>query len=118
MSNSINQEKLKKYTNAYFIYELATNGVDLRDSLDGTTLRMKGKSGEGYKYDVYDNFHKKLETKESYVDLFLEAFPGFNLASYHQRQRIEELINEGGKEDLETALAMVYEGTDDAPAFQ
>ena len=24
--------------------------MDLRDSLDGTTLRMKGKTGEGYKY--------------------------------------------------------------------
>lgn len=118
MSSTINKGKLKKYANAFIMYELASHGVDPRETLEGTTFRVKGNVAEGYKYDVYDKYHKKLQNCNSYVDTIMEALPGINLASFHQKGAIEQIIEKDGPVDLENALRLLYLGNDDAKAFR
>ena len=113
MSNAINLTNLQSLTRAYVFYEVATHGCDPRDSLEGTVLRKQ----EGYKYGVYDAYHERMMTTDCYVDTLLEAMPGENLVSYHQKRVIERQIEENGPEQLENALAAFYQGQDDSLAF-
>ena len=115
MAEVINKDRLRELADAYIMYEIATHGVDPRETLDGTVLRG---SGEGYKYGVYEKYHEKMLTTNSHVDSLLEAMPGGNLASYHQKKVIEDRIKADGPEQLEEALTLLYKGDDDLAAFQ
>lgn len=117
MTNKIDMEKLKSYVNAYILYEISTHGTDPRGSLPGTLFRTANNEAEGYKYKVYADFQEKKKNVKSYTDLILNTLPGINLTSYHQKNRISNLIKDNGDDQLEEALRELYEGTDDEIAF-
>ena len=87
----ISKELLQKLTNAYVMYEIAMYGVDPREKLDGTTMRLR--KNEGYKFDVIASWKEQLEnihrSKISYVDAVLQALPGVNLVYYKQEDSIK-----------------------------
>ena len=41
MSDLLDLKTLKTYIDAFILYEIATHGVDPRDTLEGTTFRIK-----------------------------------------------------------------------------
>ena len=111
----INKELLSKYTNAFFVYEIANHGVDPRDTLEGTTLRLK--SAEGYKYDDFRKYHARIEKGRPYFDTIINAIPGSNLVDRFHKQRIEGIIAANGLEQFESALCSLYETDDDEHSF-
>ena len=115
----ISSDVLQKLTNAYVMYEIATHGVDPREKLEGTTMRIL--NNEGYKFRIIDVWNKQAERirqgRITYVDAVLEALPGVNLVSYRQKGNIEERLNVQGHESFEIALRDLFEGTNDRKAF-
>ncbi len=111
---AIDYSKLHKLESAFIIYEVASHGVDPRETLVGTTLRIKNR--EGYKQGVYDELHKMIENGGPYTDILLKAFNN-NLASYRQKPNIERIAASEDAELLETVLTDLYEGSDDESAF-
>ena len=108
------RKRVQEYANAYILYEIATRGIDPRNTLEGTILRN---AQEGYKYDIYEKFHPTAPLNSSYVDFILGVLPKSNLASYHQKKSIEDAIKAKGSDKLEKALKLLYEGNDDRTAF-
>lgn len=115
MVDAINYDKLHKLEEAFIIYEIAKHGVDPRDTLESTTLRINNL--EGYKRNSFDKLHSKIEAGGPYSEILLEAFNNNNLASYRQKPSIEAIVNSDKAELLESALASLYEGEDDKAAF-
>ena len=113
----IDYEKLNRTTKAYILYEIASHGVDPRESLEGTILRRKTSDGEGYKYDIYDKNNKAIIGVNTYVDTIIDALPGYNLVSFYQKKKIEKLLKSEGDSSFDSALKMLYEGDDDKAAF-
>ena len=111
----INKELLSKYTNAFFVYEIANHGVDPRDTLEGTTLRLK--TAEGYKYDDFRKYHTKIENGRPYFDTIIKAIPVSNLVDRFHKQRIEGIIEVNGSKQFESALCSLYETDDDEHSF-
>ena len=111
---TIDYSKLHKLESAFIIYEVASHGVDPRETLAGTTLRIKNR--EGYKQGVYDELHRMIENGGPYTDILLKAFNN-NLASYRQKPNIERIAVSEDAELLETALTDLYEGSNDESAF-
>lgn len=115
----ISKDILQKLTNAFVMYEIATHGVDPREKLDGTTMRIS--KNEGYKFRIIDAWNNQTERirqgRVSYVDAVLEALPGVNLVSYRQKKNIEERLKAQGSETFETALNDLFEGDNDQQAF-
>ena len=116
-SKTIDLAKLKDLTETFIKYEIQQHGVDPRDTLEGTTLRIKTSAGEGYKYDIYKQCHEDLHSGKSYVDIAREAISNGNLVSFYQKGYLDDVIDQKGPDDLEQALALVYEGNDDKNAF-
>lgn len=115
----ISKELLQKLTNAYIMYEIAMHGVDPRDKLEGTTMRIR--NNEGYKYRVVDSWQNQMKMirqgQLSYVDAVLQILSGVNLVSYRQKGNIEQRLNAQGTGLFENALRDLYEGNDDSAAF-
>ena len=109
----INRDLLSRYTNAFIMYEIANHGVDPRENLDGTSMRIF--NNEGYKYTVVDNWNHRQGN--SYVADIMGAFPGFNLVDYHQRASIEAKLEKYGIDNSEKMLCSLYEGDNDADSF-
>lgn len=115
----ISEDILRKLTNAYIMYEIASHGVDPREKIEGTTMRIDNK--EGYKYRVIHFWEEMMtrihEGQLSYVDAVLWALPGVNLVSYRQKGNIENRLREHGNDMFENALRGLYEGNEDRKAF-
>ena len=111
----INKELLSKYTNAFSVYEIANHGVNPRDTLEGTTLRLK--SAEGYKYDDFCKYHAKIEKGRPYYETIINAIPGSNLVERFHKQRIEKIVDSKGPELFESALCSLYESDNDERSF-
>ena len=109
----INRDLLSRYTNAFIMYEIANHGVDPRENLDGTSMRIF--NNEGYKYTVVDNWNHRQGN--SYVADIMGAFPGFNLVDYHQKASIEAKLEKYGIDNSEKMLCSLYEGDNDADSF-
>ena len=116
----ISMELLQKLTNAYVMYEIATFGVDPREKLEGTTMRIR--KNEGYKFDVIASWKEQIEKihqgEISYVDAVLQALPGVNLVHYRQENSIKEKLRVQGSEEFESALCDLFEGNEDSVAFE
>lgn len=110
----IDYNKLHKLENAFIMLEISERGVNPAETLDGTTLRIN--SSEGYKQGVFDEGHSKILEGAPYTETILNVFPGVNLASYHQRQELENAIEKDG-ETFEFILKTLYEEDDDETAF-
>ena len=106
----INQDLLQKYSGAFIIYEIANHGVDPRETLDGTTLRIK--SNEGYKYGVIQKWNELLHNGLSYSEAVIKLLPGVNLVDYRFPK---EKLN---TKEFEEAAAELYDVQDDAAAFR
>lgn len=68
---NIDFEKLHSLERAFVIYEIASHGVDPRETLEGTTFRIYER--EGYKQDLYDEIHGRIENGGPYVDIAYDA---------------------------------------------
>ncbi len=110
------KEKLKRYIQAFIMYEMAAHGVDPRKTLEGTSLRLK--PIEGYKYDVYVKGKKLIHSGPPYVPAVMSMLPGGNLVSYYQKGRIQAIIEKEGAKKLEQALTDLFEGDEDKNAFE
>lgn len=111
----IDQKLLRKYTNAFIMFEIANHGVDPRETLEGTTMRI-GKN-EGYKYNDIENWKKRLEQPGRYVDKVTDASSETNLMDYHQENFIKDKLSDEQEEALEAALQLLYTGNNDPVAF-
>ena len=69
---NIDYGKLHSLESAFVIYEIASHGVDPRETLEGTTLRIYEQ--EGYKQQLYDEIHGRIENGDPYVDIVNDAF--------------------------------------------
>ena len=112
----IDQEILNRYASAFSDYEIVNHGVDPREDLSGTSMRI-GKD-EGYKYRVLKNWDNNREKTETYVDAVLLTLPGYNLVNHHQVTKIKNMLSKNGTEKFEKALVNLYEGEDDEKAFK
>ena len=97
------------------MYEIANHGVDPREQLEGTTMRIDRM--EGYKYRIAKMWKDDLSKAGSYVDAVLQVLPRVNLVYYIQKQTLEDRLEREGKDKLENALTDLYEGSDDEMAF-
>ena len=116
MRGIINQKILKKYAGAFIRYEIDTHGVDPRDTLEGTSLRLSNL--EGYKLGVYEENRQKIDQGGPYSDIIIDAMPGYNLVSYYQKERILNTLQRTGTSELEDALTLLFEDENDELAFQ
>ena len=114
----IDVELLKKYKDAFILYEIDNDGVDPRETLEGTILRSAKGIGEGYKYSVFDKLHAEIEKGGPYFDAIVNGISYSNLVDYHQKIRITEKIGESEKAAAEKALTMLYETDGDEEAFK
>ena len=113
---SINHNILQKYATAFIIYEIATHGVDPRETLEGTVMRID--KDEGYKYREYDRGRALLSTSSSYADAIIKALPGYNLVDRFQKDRIVGIIKAKGPDSFELALKLLYDENEDERAFK
>ena len=115
----INRSYLQKYTDAFILFEISTHGVDPRETVEGTSLRIKG--DEGYKYSLYEECKDQLRRGKPYVDKILRFLPPtWNKNNLVYRMKGEELaqsLDDKGFEMLELALEYLYESDDDKVAF-
>ncbi|MBR3099901.1 MAG: HNH endonuclease [Clostridia bacterium] len=102
------------------MYEIAIHGVDPREKLEGTTMRIR--RNEGYKFNVIVSWQEQVKAvqqgKLSYVDALLQALSGVNLVHYRQRNSIKEKLDTRGSEMFEDALRDLFEGNEDSVAFE
>lgn len=116
----ISKELLQKMTNAFVMYEISVHGINPREKLEGTTLRIT--RNEGYKFDVIDVWNKYLETVKkgqlTYVDAVLQALPGVNLVHYRQKNNIKDKLDAQGSEAFENALRDLFEEDEDPLSFE
>ncbi len=113
---SINQSILQKYATAFIIYEIASHGIDPRETLEGTVMRIE--KYEGYKYREYDRGRMLLSQSSSYTDAIMKALPGYNLVDRFQKEKIAGTIKAKGSERFEQALKLLYDENEDEQAFK
>lgn len=115
----INKSYLQQYADAFVLFEIATHGVDPRETVEGTSLRIK--EDEGYKYLLYDECRAQLRKGEPYVDKILSFLPPTygknNLVYRMKRGELTQSLDDAGFEMLELALEYLYESDDDEVAF-
>ena len=82
---TIKEELLKKYTDAFIMYEIINHGVNPRESLEGTTMRIE--CNEGYKYRVIRdwNFQREKDPTLSYADAVKTALHSNNLVNHFKK---------------------------------
>ena len=110
------EDLLKKYMDALVKYELDRHGIDPREELEGTALRIT--KDEGYKYRDVENWNVSIAQAGSCVDKFLKAAAGTNLIDHHNVSLIKKALRENGSEDLEAALVYLFREDDDYCAFK
>lgn len=111
----MNEQKLRRYLNAYIIYEMAKHNIDPRVQLIGTDLRLY--DNEGYKYVVFEQCRRVLEESESYVDNIEKLLSGHNLVDYHQIMKVADLAR-NAEQESENALELLYRTDNDQIAFE
>lgn len=111
----IDQSLLKRYANAFVMYEIANHGVDPRETLAGTTMRIP--KNEGYKYKDIENWKTRFSKNGKLVDKIIEASSETNLMDYHQENIIKDILSDVQTDALESALQLLYTGDDDSIAF-
>ena len=114
-SMSISQSELKKYVDAFIIFEKQAHGINPRDTLEGTALRLK--NYEGYKFNVYEKCRDLLKTESSYTDAVIKALPGENLVSSYYQGKLKGKLEKVGRDRFEDALKLLYEKDEDEQAF-
>lgn len=113
---SIDQNILKRYVNAFADFEVANHGVDPRESLEGTSMRIR--NNEGYKYRVLKNWENNRAKTETNVDAVILTLPGYNLVNHYQVTKIKNMLSKDGKANFENVLVNLYSGEDDETAFK
>lgn len=112
----IDRELLKKYANAFIMYEIANHGVDPRETLDGTTMRVM--KDEGHKYKDIENWKTQLKAEDNFTGKVLPVMHSSILVDHHQLLLVEKKATDESSFALERALVDLYEGDDDETAFQ
>ena len=103
---SIDQNILKRYVNAFADFEVANHGVDPRESLEGTSMRIR--NNEGYKYRVLKNWETNRAKTETNVDAVILTLPGYNLVNHYQVTKIKNMLSKDGKANFENVLVNLY----------
>lgn len=116
LSNRIDLELLHKYARAFVFYEIAEDGVNPTETLEGTKLRKRG--DEGYKYNEYDRGRALIDKSDTYTDAIIKAMPGYNLVDRFQKDKVVSIINEKGSSELEEALKLLFEYDEYEFAFE
>lgn len=109
--------QLKNYKDAFILYEIANHGVDPRESLEGTLLRLKTGRGEGYKYTDFDRCNALIIKGKPYLGKVADCISMTNLVDYHQKHRLTEKLSEEARIKTESALSLIYDEDDDETAF-
>lgn len=122
-SNKLDINLLRNYIRAFVFREIALNGVDPREGLDGTSLRLNTTApyAEGYKYEIYRKYHSLLqEHQQPYLQIIRHALDdAANNLVYKQYQRDRLLPKEDERAArLEQALEKLYQTNADAEAFE
>jgi hypothetical protein len=116
-----NSQIISKYVRAFVFREIAVNGVDPRDGLEKTSLRLNTRAPytEGYKYDIYKKYHTMLqEHAKPYVQIIRQAMnDSANNLVYKQHQKDRLLpVEEDRAALLESALQKLYQTNADSNA--
>ena len=114
-TNTINLERLNKYIDAFIMFEIGNHGVDPRESLDGTSMRLT--KDEGYKYEAIRKWELGSSQGKPLFERIAEATHYTNFMDYHSNSMFNDLLNQEGHTPLGDALEYLYTGDDDAAAF-
>lgn len=112
----IDQNLLKRYLNAFIMFEIANHGADPRESLEGTTLRIPKK--EGYKFKNVSQWRDMIHADGHYIENVLQISQSTNLIDYHTEDTLGKNVTGEKRSRLEAALSKLYQGSDDEDAFR
>ena len=111
----IDKALLAKYTNAFILYEIANHGVDPREQLSGTTMRII--KDEGFKYLEIEDWEKAVHEEGPFSEKTINAINHTILVDFLKKSKLIEKMTGSNSTSMENALTLLYKGDDDEKAF-
>ena len=114
-TDGLNRDKLKRYIDAFIMFEIGNHGVDPRVTVEGTSMRRL--KDEGYKYREIENWEAGANNGTPLFERIARAVHNTNLMDYHGNDIFDELLVSGDNRSLGKALEHLFYGDKDATAF-